>query len=295
LSDATASPLRRAWHSRQASAAIGLVPFAAFAVLFLILPTAGLFVGAFQDAAGHATLANIVGLFTPSVLNAFRQSLVISGASAVLGAGLGLAVALALAGPGMPPAFRAATLTLSGVASNFAGVPLAFAFLATIGRAGLATWLLAQLFGVDLYATGFNLLGATGLTLTYLYFQLPLMVLLVMPAVDGLKREWSEASAMLGATGLQHALRITAPILAPSVAGAGLLLFANAFGAVATAFALTGSGINLVTILLYAQIRGDVLHDPNLGYALALGMVVITAVCNLVYLRLRAFAERRYR
>ena len=100
---------------------------------------------------------------------------------------------------------------------------------------------------------------------------------------------------MLGASPLAYALRIAGPILAPSVAGAALLLFANAFGAVATAYALTGSSINLVTILLYAQIRGDVLHDPNLGYALAFGMVVVTSLCNLAYLRLRALAERRFR
>lgn len=263
--------------------------------MFLILPTVRLFAGAFQDAEGAFTLANIAGLFTPSVIAAFRQSLIISGASAVLGAVFGLAVAMALAGPNVPGFLRAAALTLSGVASNFAGVPLAFAFLATIGRAGLATWFLDRYLDFNIYSAGFNLLTVGGLTATYLYFQLPLMVLLIMPAVDGLKKEWTEASAMLGATGWQHALRITAPILAPSFLGAMLLLFANAFGAVATAFALVGSGINLVTLLLFAQIRGDVLHDPNLGYALALAMVVITGACNLVYLRLRAFADRRYR
>jgi putative spermidine/putrescine transport system permease protein len=275
---------------------VELLPFAGFALLFLILPTGTLFIGAFQDGDGAFTLANLHGLFAPAVREAFRVSLVISGASAVLGAAAGLAVALALRGDGGVPGFvRPAVLTLSGVASNFAGVPLAFAFLATLGRTGLATALLKALFGVDLYASGFNLLGIIGLTLTYLYFQMPLMVLVIMPAVDGLKREWNEASEMLGASALQHALRITAPILAPAVAGAALLLFANAFGAVATAYALTGSSINLITILLYAQIRGDVLHDPNLGYALALGMVVITGVCNLAYLRLRAYAGRRLR
>lgn len=287
--------LRRVWHRRETGAALGIAPFAAFALMFLILPTARLFAGAFQTADGAFTLANFAGLFTPSVIAAFRQSLIISGASAVLGAVFGLAVAMALAGPAVPGVLRAAALTLSGVASNFAGVPLAFAFLATIGRAGLATFLLDRYLGISLYGAGFNLLTATGLTLTYLYFQLPLMVLLIMPAVDGLKREWAEASAMLGASTWQHHLRITAPILAPSFLGAMLLLFANAFGAVATAFALVGSGINLVTLLLFSQIRGDVLHDPNLGYALALAMVAITGVCNLVYLRLRGFAERRFR
>ena len=277
------------------SAAIGLGPFAAFAVLFLVLPALRLFLGAFQDAAGHPTLANIAHLMTPVVANSFRASLIVSGASALLGAIAGLAVALALAGPGTPRALRGALLTLSGVASNFAGVPLAFAFLATVGRIGLVTLLLRDWLGINIYNAGFNLLGVGGLTLVYVYFQMPLMVLLIMPAVEGLRREWREASEMLGASAFQHAWRITAPILFPSFAGAALLLFANAFGAVATAYALTGSFINLVTILLYAEIRGEVLHDPNLGYALAFGMVAITGVCNLIYLRLRAYTERRFR
>ena len=290
-----AAPARTGWRRGPGPGVLELVPFSGFAVLFLLLPTAYLFIGAFQNGEGAFTLANLHGLLTPTVLQAFRVSIIISGASAVLGAAAGLAVALALHGDGAPGLLRAGVLTLSGVASNFAGVPLAFAFLATLGRAGLATAVLQSLFGIDLYASGFNLLGITGLTLTYLYFQMPLMVLVIMPAVDGLKREWSEASEMLGASPLQHALRITAPILAPAVAGAALLLFANAFGAVATAYALTGSSINLITILLYAQIRGDVLHDPNLGYALAFGMVVVTGVCNLAYLRLRGLADRRLR
>jgi len=277
------------------AAVVGIAPFAVFSLLFLLLPTLFLLVGAFQDADGAFTFANIAGLFTPSVLAAFRVSITISAASAIIGGAAGLAVALAIRGNALPRTVRAAVQTLSGVASNFAGVPLAFAFLATLGRTGVVTALLSQVFGIQIYANGFNLLGVTGLTFTYVYFQLPLMVLVVLPAVDGLKREWAEASAMLGASPWQYALRIAAPVLAPSVAGAMLLLFANAFGAVATAYALTGSSINLVTILLYAQIRGDVLHDENLGYALALGMVVVTGVCNIAYLRLRAFSDRRLR
>ena len=286
-------PVRRV---RGAGAAIvGIAPFAVFSMLFLLLPTLYLLIGAFQDADGAFTFANIEGLFTPSVLAAFRVSISISAASAVIGGAAGVAVALAVRGDVLPRAVRAAVQTLSGVASNFAGVPLAFAFLVTLGRTGVVTVLLSQIFGIQLYATGFNLLSIAGLTFTYVYFQLPLMVLVILPAVDGLKREWAEASAMLGASPWQYALRIAAPVLAPSIAGAMLLLFANAFGAVATAYALTGSSINLVTILLYAQIRGDVLHDENLGYALALGMVVVTGVCNIAYLRLRAFSDRRLR
>ena len=118
------------------------------------------------------------------------------------------------------------------------------------------------------------------------------MVLIATPAIDGLKREWREASQVLGATDAQYWRYVALPVLWPSLLGATLLLFANAFGAIATAYALTGSSINLVPIQLYAQIRGDVLHDPNLGYALALGMVVLTGLANVGYITLRTRSER---
>ena len=146
--------------------------------------------------------------------------------------------------------------------------------------------------GLDLRAQGFTILSVWGLTITYLYFQIPLMVLILMPALDGLKKEWREAAAILGASPFQYWRHVALPVLWPSLLGTTILLFANAFGAVATAYALTGSSLNIVPILLYAQIRGDVLHDPHLGYALALGMIVITGVANVAYIWLRARGER---
>jgi putative spermidine/putrescine transport system permease protein len=186
-------------------------------------------------------------------------------------------------------------MTFSGVASQFAGVPLAFAFLATLGRTGLVTYLLNTYLGFNLYSTGFNLLSFWGLTITYLYFQIPLMILIMTPALDGLKREWREAALILGANSWQYWRYVAFPVLWPSLLGASLLLFANAFGAVATAYALTGSSLNIVTILLYAQIRGDVLHNANLGYALALGMILITGISNGAYIWLRGRSERWFK
>src|SRR5262249_52902241 len=115
---------------------------------------------------------------------------------------------------------------------------------------------------------------------------------IMAPALDGLKREWREAASTLGASGWQYWRSVALPVLWPSIVGTTLLLFANSFGAIATAYALTGSSLNIVTILLYAEIRGDVLHDPNLGYALALGMVAVTGTSNLIYVWLRARTER---
>jgi putative spermidine/putrescine transport system permease protein len=271
---------------------LGVAPFIIFAIMFLILPTLYLVVAAFVDEQGGFTWANFAGLLTPQIEAAYLISIRISGASAILGAVLGLAIALALIRGKLPAGLRAAVMTFSGVASNFAGVPLAFAFISTLGRLGLITIILKTVFGIDLYKAGFNLLSFWGLTLTYLYFQIPLMVLIIAPAIDGLKKEWSEAASTLGATQWQFWRYVGLPILWPSFLGTLSLLFANAFGAIATAYALTGSSLNIVPILLYAQIRGDALQNPGLGAALAVGMILITGFANVIYLVISSRAER---
>ncbi|BEV70855.1 MULTISPECIES: ABC transporter permease subunit [unclassified Paludibacterium] len=279
-------------HAGQALTWLGVAPFLIFALLFLILPTMQLMIGAFQDAQGHFTLNNIARLFTDDILGAYWVSFKVSFVSAFGGALIGLLLALAAIQGGLPAWVRPTLMTFSGVASNFAGVPLAFAFLATLGRIGLLTALLRSYLGFDLYGTGFSILSFTGLTLTYLYFQIPLMVLIIAPAIDGMKAEWREACESLGGSSWYFWWHVALPILFPSIMGSALLLFANAFGAVATAYALTGSSLNIVPILLFAQIRGDVLHDQNLGYALALGMIVVTGLSNAGYIWLRSRAER---
>ncbi|PRH84659.1 acriflavin resistance protein [Labrys okinawensis] len=274
-------------------AVLGMAPFVLFALLFLVVPTALLLVGAFFDREGHFTFGNITELFTnPAIVSSFWLSIKISFASALGGAFIGFFVAYAVILGGLPEWMRGAVMTFSGVASNFAGVPLAFAFLATLGRVGLVTVLLRDYLGFNLYSTGFNILSFTGLTLVYLYFQIPLMVLVIAPALDGLKREWREANAVLGGSNFHYWQHIALPILLPSILGATLLLFANAFGAVATAYALTGSSLPIIPIQLFAQIRGDVLSNPNLGYAIAFGMVVITSISSGAYIWLRSYSER---
>ena len=271
---------------------LGVVPFLVFAVLFLILPTMNIVLGAFRTPDGAFTLDNIRNLNTASIRSAYWVSIKISMASAILGCLIGFAVAAAVTLGGLPKFIRGPLLTFSGVASNFAGVPLAFAFIATIGPIGLVTVFLRTNLGIDLRGLGFNLLSFWGLTVTYLFFQIPLMILIITPALDGLKREWREAATVLGASGPQYWRMIALPILFPSLLGTLALLFANSFGAVATAIALTGSSLNIVPILLFAQIRGDVLGDPHLGYALAFGMIVITGIANVIYITLRARSER---
>ena len=294
MTDTTvAGPTANARAVRLPTRWLGVAPFFIFATLFLVLPTLYLIIGAFQTRDGSFTLANVIKLFQePTIRSSYWISIKISFWSALLGALAGLGIALAIVRGGLPDWVRASTLTFSGVASNFAGVPLAFAFLATLGRLGLVTIILRDLFGFNLYATSFNLLSSWGLIAVYLYFQIPLMVVIITPAIDRLKKEWGEAAATLGATPWQFWRMVLIPVLWPSFLGTLVLLFANAFGAIATAYAFTGSSLNIVPISLYAQIRGDVLGDPNLGYALAFGMIFITGVANILYIWFRTRSER---
>ncbi len=271
---------------------VGVVPFFLFAVLFMLLPAASLFTGSFQDRQGNFTLDNIIGLFQPFILNAYSLSIQISLVTAITGGVFGFLVAYAVILGGLPRQIRTALMTFCGVASNFAGVPLAFAFISTLGRVGFITVLFREILGLNLYDMGFNLYGFWGLSLVYLYFQLPLMVLIISPALDGLKREWREASENLGASRWQYWRYVALPILLPSLLGAIILLFGNSFGAYATAAALASTSLNLATIVIGAQIRGDVLNNPGLGYALALGMVVVMAVSITGYSLLQRRTER---
>lgn len=292
MSQSIAAPAAQTVRPRLSFAWLGVVPFLLFALLFLVLPTMQIVVGSFRNAAGEFTLDNIVNLFQPSIMAAYWISIRISLASALLGCLVGFLMAWAMVLGGLPGWLRSPMLTFSGVASNFAGIPLAFAFLATFGRLGLVTLILRDWFGINIYAMGFNILSFGGLTLTYLFFQIPLTILIMTPALDGMRREWREAASILGASPFQYWRMVALPILWPSLLGTFALLFANAFGAVATAYALTGSSLSIVPILLFAQIRGDVLQDPHLGYALAFGMIVVTGIANFIYIWLRSRSER---
>ncbi|WP_139790453.1 ABC transporter permease [Rhizobium rhizosphaerae] len=271
---------------------LGLLPFAFFAALFLILPIVYLVTGAFQTPDGAFTFDNLIALTGSAIAASYMLSIKLSLVSALFGAVAGLLLSWALVLGGLPRWVRGAFVTFSGVASNFAGIPLAFAFIATLGRLGIVTVLMRDVFGFNLYGAGFNLFSFWGLALTYLYFQLPLMVLIITPALDGLKNEWREAAESLGASHAQYWRMVALPVLAPSILGCFLLLFANAFGTLATVYALTGSQFDVVPIMLFAQIRGNVLYNPNLGYALALGMILIAGFSNILYLVLRSRAER---
>lgn len=284
----SAGPARR----RRGWAWLGTLPFFLFAVAFMFLPVGFLVVGSFVDSqTGTIGLKNYADLSTGVIPDAFANSIEISLVTAVGGGVFGFLLAAAVILGGLPRFLRTALMTFSGVASNFAGVPLALAFVFTLGQLGILTALLKTI-GIDIYGSGFSLYSKTGLELVYMYFQFPLMVLIIAPAIDGLKREWREAAENAGASPFQYWRHVALPILMPSLLGTVILLFGNSFGAQATAFQLTGGTLNIVTLVISSQIRGDVQHNPGLGYAIAMGMVVIMALSIALYTVLQRRAER---
>jgi putative spermidine/putrescine transport system permease protein len=269
---------------------LGLVPFFAFGVAFEALPILTL-VRSSLGTDGGLGLGNFSRALSPVMMASFRNSLQLAFTTALLGVVCGTVVAHAIVTTRWRP-IRDGLTALADVTANFGGAPLAFAFIVTLGSTGVIT-LLLKAAGVELYP-GFRIYSVSGLTVAYVYFQLPLMILLVIPALLGLRPEWREAATSLGATATQYWVRVGLPILAPSLLGSFLLLFANAFGAYATAWTLTGPDVNLVTVQIAALVRGEVQLDPALADALALLSLAVMAVCVGGYRWLAGQVGRRW-
>lgn len=255
---------------------LGLLPFLTFAIALIVIPVATLIRQSLTGSEGP-TLEHYAQVARPRYFTAFWNSLTISATTAFAGVAIGLPIAQAIV-RSRNATVRRALIALSDVTTNFAGAPLAFSFIVVLGSTGIVTRLLLDGFGIALYPS-FSLYSLAGLTLVYLYFQLPLMVLLIVPALEGLRHEWHEAAQNLGASSWQYWRMVGLPILAPAILGGFVLLFANAFGAFATGYTLVGSDLNLVTLQIAFLMTGDVRRDPALASAMAIVTLVIMAAC----------------
>lgn len=260
-----------------------LLPFFAFLGIFLVVPTLTVIVGAFQDEAGQFTLGNLDALTSDAALTALRGSLILSASTAVIGAVLGALLAYLVVSMHPHSLLRRTTLAVSGVLAQFGGVTLAFAWIATIGPVGILTKAASDAFGADLYGSGW-LFGLPGLVVVYTYFQIPLMVIVFAPAFEGLRPQWREAAVNLGASTWDYWRQVAIPLLTPAFLGATLLLFANAFAAYATAALLVSQGQPIVPLLIRQAITSEVLlGQANVGFALALEMIVVVSIVMLAY------------
>lgn len=256
-----------------------LLPFFIIIIGFLILPLLAMIYSSLQaDGGTHFSLIQFKTIFTNSFyLIAIRNSIVLSLYSSIWGIVVGLVVAYSITR--LSPKVRDICLMLSNMTSNFAGVPLAFAYILLMGYNGLFTVLFAQL-GIDIFSD-FDLYTLNGITLVYIYFQIPLAILLIYPTYYGIEKQWQEAASLLGASTFKFWLRIGIPYLLPGIVGTFSILFANAMGAYATAYALVGGNYNLLAIRIGSLVSGDVFAKPQLGSALAV-FLTITMLLSMI-------------
>ncbi len=277
-------PRARQW-SYTLTGWLGVLPFLVFCLLFEILPAIMVIQGSFIDSnTGALTLNNYQRvLFQASNLHAFQNSISLALVTAVIGGVFGFFAAYGVYNL-RTGWLRNLLIGFSSIAANFAGIPLAFAFISTLGATGFVTVLLLHWFHIDLYqGLNFSLYTFWGLVLAYSYFEIPLMVLITLPALEAVQPQWREAATSLGASTFTYWRRVALPILMPSLIAATMLLFANAFGAFATAYALAQGAINLVPILISFVVNGNVSLDTGLGNALASGMIIVLLIVVWLY------------
>lgn len=271
---------------------LGAMPFFVYVGIFLLLPTAIVAIGSFTASGGGVTLSNFAGIDKPFMVKAFTNSLVVSSISAAAGAILGAVLAYAVVTGNPNGLLRRIIMSASGVLAQFGGVALAFAFIATIGSVGFVYVFLKD-HGLDIYANSVWFYEPPGITLIYLYFQIPLMVLVFLPALDGIRPQWREATESLGGSTWHYWRYVAGPLLAPAFLGCTLLLFANAFSAYATLSALLTNGGSYVPLQIQALLTGETEQSqPGLAQALALAMVFIVVVVMSLYALLQRRTSR---
>ena len=268
---------------------LGVAPFFVYVGLFLLLPTAIIVIGSFTAPGGGVSLTNFGGINKPYIVKAFTNSISVSAVSAVTGAVFGAILAYAVVTGNPSGMLRRVIMSASGVLAQFGGVALAFAFIATISTVGFVTIFLKD-HGIDIFANGVWLYEAPGITLIYLYFQIPLMVLVFLPALDGIRPQWREATESLGGSTWHYWRYVAGPLLAPAFLGCTLLLFANAFSAYATVAALLTNGGTFVPLQIQALLTGETEQSqPGLAQALAFAMILIVVIVMALY----ALLQRR--
>lgn len=259
---------------------IGLLPFFLIAFLFEILPLANIVIESFSKTGGNSfTLEHFVKIFTTRL---YQQSIFNSLWISIFSALAGIIIAFlgAKAANAASAKVRNIFTSVLNITSNFAGVPLAFAFMILLGNVGILT-LIGKNYGISFLAD-FDLYTINGLLLTYIYFQIPLATLLMLPIFGGLKKEWREAVGLLGGNSFHYWFKVAIPSLLPSILGTFSVLFANSLAAYGTAYALLSNNIALLPIRISQQYVGEVVQNQEFGCALSLVMMALMVLSILI-------------
>ncbi|EHH2553325.1 ABC transporter permease [Vibrio parahaemolyticus] len=285
-----AKPTTSVWLKR-IKPAIWLVPFALFFYLFQLAPMIWVLFNSFIYDGEFALDNYIEVLDSAFMLQAFGNSLWLSVWSSIFG--LAIATLLVSSLRRVNSKLRDAVIAFTNMSSNFAGVPLSFAFIIILGTNGAITLLLKQ-YGL---LGDFDLYGKWGLLAIYIYFQIPLAVLLLYPAFDALSDDWQAAAALLGARTALYWAKVALPVLSPALFGTFIILIANAIGAYASVYALTSGNYNVITIRIASLVSGDLFLEPNLAAAISVILMALLAFITVInqWLIAKSYAAKKSR
>jgi putative spermidine/putrescine transport system permease protein len=288
----SATAARPARGGRLSVAWLAVLPFFAYVGVFLLLPTLVIAWGSITTKSGILTFSNFTSINQPYLVKAFVQSAAVSAVGALVGAIAGALLAYAVVTGNPRGILRRSVTSAAGVLAQFGGVTLAFAFIATLGTTGIVTQFLLQ-HGINIFPNGIWLYEVSGVTLVYCYFQIPLMVIVFLPALDGVRPQWREATESLGGSTWHYWRYVAGPLLAPSFLGCTLLLFANGFSAYATAAALISQGSPIVPLAISNLLTSEVGRaQPGLAQALSLSMILIVLAVMVLYAVLQRRTSR---
>lgn len=258
-----------------------LIPFLVLCVLFELIPIIYTIIRSFvpEGETFGFTFANYINIFTkPLYQKAIVNSLIISILSSIIG--LIVAFIGAKAVHESKGKLNNIFMSILNMVSNFSGVPLAFAYIIMFGNVGVMT-MIGSNYGIEFLAN-FPLYSIFGLLLIYVYFQIPLSTLLLIPAFDAIRKEWKESNALLGGTNFTFWTKIGVPILMPSILSTFSVLFANALAAYASAYALLMNNVSLLPIRLSEQFVGDLVQRPEFGSAIAVVLMVFMIAAIMI-------------
>ena len=270
---------------------LAMAPFVVYTFVGLGIPTLAVIELAFRSEAGKLTLSNLHTVTQGTYRLGFENSILLAALTSVVPGILGLILAYAIQ-TGHSGMLRRLVATASGVLANFGGINLTFIFIATLGSTGILTAWLSYIH-LNPWNFGFNLYSFMGVAVVYCYFQIPLMVLVITPALGGLRPSWREASENLGASSFNYWRTVGVPVLLPSVLGGMLLLFGSGFAAYATADTLTAGTVTLAPIQIGEVLNGNVISgEEHIGYAIGFGMLIVLSITMILYGLVRRRASR---
>jgi iron(III) transport system permease protein len=256
----------------------------------VLLPIGWLLVTSFSGPGGF-TFANYVQLARdPTMLRPLAITLWSSALVAIACVVLAVPMGWCVARTDMPLRRLVRALTMASlVTPPFLGA-IAWELLAA-PNSGFLNQGLRALLGLDRSVHPFNIYSVAGLTFVNVLYTFPYVFILVANALERIPADLEDASAILGARGLQTAWRITLPLILPSILAGALVAFLQSTTVFGSAAIITlPAGFHTMTTRIWSLFQ----FPPHPGLAAAASMPMLILTLALLRAQRLALGRKSY-